>query len=205
MRAAAVPWTQPCQAREVTVLDASRPAVPRSRRSNATASSNKPEATTTVTSSNRKMFPDHYNDYRARQYRADVGRFVQRDPMGMRESANLHSYALNDPVDRYDPLGGTSVGVGAGRLGFSVPPCLWGPPSPSQQACLDSCMDFSTLPANESHATCVTSADMAYEKCIHAPVLLPSGSIADCFQRAFVFVLTACCNNACRCEVDSDA
>ena len=42
---------------------------------------------------------------RARYYDPALGRFTQPDPLGYVEAANLYAYALNDPVNRIDPLG----------------------------------------------------------------------------------------------------
>jgi|GEM_PF-6594605 len=44
-------------------------------------------------------------DYRARHYRAGVGRFVQRDPLGYVDGASAYSYAIASPVMFVDPLG----------------------------------------------------------------------------------------------------
>jgi RHS repeat-associated protein len=47
-------------------------------------------------------------DSRARFYDASTGRFIQPDPLGILESPNLYQYALNNPVNRIDPLGWSS-------------------------------------------------------------------------------------------------
>jgi RHS repeat-associated protein len=48
---------------------------------------------------------------RARYYDAEIGRFVNEDPIGMAGGENLNRYLGNDPVNRTDPLGlyGTAV------------------------------------------------------------------------------------------------
>ena len=42
---------------------------------------------------------------RARYYDPEVGRFLNKDPSGLRGGANLFAYAANDPVNRRDPSG----------------------------------------------------------------------------------------------------
>ena len=48
---------------------------------------------------------DPWQFYRARAYRADAGRFVQRDPLRYIDSANQYAYALDRPLDFTDSLG----------------------------------------------------------------------------------------------------
>ena len=40
-----------------------------------------------------------------RAYDADLGRFINRDPMGERGGLNLYRYVANSPINYYDPLG----------------------------------------------------------------------------------------------------
>src|SRR3990172_2632321 len=44
-------------------------------------------------------------DARARVYDADTGCFLQRDPRGYGDSANLYAYVSHNPVDLVDPTG----------------------------------------------------------------------------------------------------
>jgi len=48
---------------------------------------------------------------RARFYAPKIGRFLQRDPLGITGGANLYAYVGNDPVNAIDPLGLTAIDV----------------------------------------------------------------------------------------------
>ncbi len=43
--------------------------------------------------------------YRARMYYPDIGRFLQRDPLGYWDSMNLYAYVSNNPILYIDPFG----------------------------------------------------------------------------------------------------
>jgi RHS repeat-associated protein len=59
--------------------------------------------------------------YRARYYSAALGRFLQSDPIGVKDDLNLYAYVGNDPLDRTDPSGNCPdacvTEAGAGILG----------------------------------------------------------------------------------------
>ena len=52
--------------------------------------------------------------YRARYYDPAVGRFTQRDPIGLRGGMNPYAYTDNRPVNLIDPTGNCPMCVGAG-------------------------------------------------------------------------------------------
>lgn len=43
--------------------------------------------------------------YRARHYDPMEGRFISKDPIGIRAGVNLYSFVLNNPINFIDPLG----------------------------------------------------------------------------------------------------
>jgi RHS repeat-associated protein len=45
--------------------------------------------------------------YRARAYSPDIGRFMQQDPAGMADGANMYAYVGNNPVNFVDSKGTT--------------------------------------------------------------------------------------------------
>jgi RHS repeat-associated protein len=50
--------------------------------------------------------------YKARFYDPMAQRFLQTDPIGMKDDENLYAYVKDDPVDRTDPAGTTCSGSG---------------------------------------------------------------------------------------------
>ncbi len=50
--------------------------------------------------------------YRARYYDATIGRFLQKDPVGVTRGANRYSYARNNPSSFIDPYGLDALGSG---------------------------------------------------------------------------------------------
>jgi RHS repeat-associated protein len=59
--------------------------------------------------------------YRARTYSAELGRFLQVDPVGYMDSMNLYAYVLNNPVNLIDPFGNRSDQHGKGPLSGNDP------------------------------------------------------------------------------------
>ncbi|MFI4915557.1 MAG: RHS repeat-associated core domain-containing protein [Phycisphaerales bacterium JB060] len=54
------------------------------------------------------------NHVRYRVYKSDLGRWVQRDPAGYVDGANLYEYVMSSPIKMRDPMGLAS-GVGLGQ------------------------------------------------------------------------------------------
>ncbi|MDJ0522680.1 MAG: RHS repeat-associated core domain-containing protein [Planctomycetota bacterium] len=64
--------------------------------------------------------------YRARCYSAGVGRFLQRDPLGLSAGANLYEYVRSSPINWSDPTGTDileDVGGFFGDLGNEAKRC----------------------------------------------------------------------------------
>ena len=65
---------------------------------------------------------------RHRYYDAEMGRFVQTDPLGYADAPNLYQYALGDPVNNSDPTGqivesawdAASLGIGIWSFSHNV-------------------------------------------------------------------------------------
>jgi RHS repeat-associated protein len=67
---------------------------------------------TTGTTTNHLRFPGQYEDQETgthynyfRDYDPQTGRYVQSDPIGLNGGVNTYSYALNTPLNAYDPDG----------------------------------------------------------------------------------------------------
>jgi len=53
--------------------------------------------------------------YKARFYSADLGRFLQTDPIGYSDNLNLYAYVNNNAINYYDPSGYAAVQKGQSR------------------------------------------------------------------------------------------
>jgi RHS repeat-associated protein len=51
--------------------------------------------------------------YKARVYDPTLGRFLQTDPVGYKDDADLYAYVGDDPIDRADPTGNNAIVIGA--------------------------------------------------------------------------------------------
>ena len=54
--------------------------------------------------------------YRARYYDAKLGRFIQRDPVGVSDGVNRYQYVHDNPVSNLDPSGRLSLGEKIGTI-----------------------------------------------------------------------------------------
>ncbi|MCC6361484.1 MAG: RHS repeat-associated core domain-containing protein [Phycisphaerales bacterium] len=54
---------------------------------------------------NSNLAPIMLSHIGARWYQPDVGRFVQRDPIGLEGGLNVYAYVENEPLHSVDPLG----------------------------------------------------------------------------------------------------
>ena len=61
------------------------------------------------------------NHVRHRALKTDLGRWIQRDPAGYVDGANLYEYVMGQPVEMRDPMGlASGAGTGIGHLSSDV-------------------------------------------------------------------------------------
>lgn len=53
--------------------------------------------------------------YGFRFYSPEMGRWLNRDPIGERGGINLHRFVNNTPLNSYDPIGESSIGSGCSK------------------------------------------------------------------------------------------
>jgi len=108
--------------------------------------------------------------YRHRYYDPTLGRFVQRDPGGYNDSANLYEYLMSTPVMGLDPLGLGRVGYSS-LLGAGGDPCKPQDPAPVVKKPLTQ-----------------TEIDRAYEQCRDNV----DNARRDCARRGALLCLISC-------------
>jgi len=57
---------------------------------------------------------------RARTYMPLIGRFMQVDPVGYKQSLNLYTYGMGNPMAGTDPSGGFFIGLGIAAIQFAI-------------------------------------------------------------------------------------
>jgi hypothetical protein len=117
---------------------------------------------------------DPWYHYRARAYRADAGRFVQRDPVPKGGQDNLYRYVVNRPMDLVDPLGTTPFVLGPPPGGAVLGVVAQSAPTPTPIACA-----FQGGGAFPCGGSACTDISIVYEKVTTPPGQRPKCSAAE--------------------------
>jgi RHS repeat-associated protein len=129
----------------------------------------------------------------ARYYDPSTGRFLQRDPIGLRGGANVYAYVANSPVGDIDPSGldcsGAEMGTffaGAikealGSKGYGFPPGPVIQPATPIKPPAPTPMDptISVVEMAEAYAEARHPLDAAFATIFIAGVGIPAGAFAD--------------------------
>ena len=70
--------------------------------------------------SNPRLSPVTLQHLGQRWYQPDVGRFVQRDPIGSGGGVNVYEYVSSDPAELVDPEGLEAIGIGPNPLDIPI-------------------------------------------------------------------------------------
>jgi RHS repeat-associated protein len=104
--------------------------------------------------------------YRARYYDPALGRFLQRDPLGVDDGVNLYAYVGNNPINRADPSGLRNILVPGTAISGKRENAWWQPESEFAAAFARVTKEKSTQPldwpgGNIASARASAAADLA--------------------------------------------
>jgi len=146
-------------------------------------------------------FGDPWYFYRARVYRADAGRFVQRDPLRLSDGPNGYAYVLDSPLGHLDPLGLTTIDTGPAYEDYNdcMKACAENPGEfDITQRDLDDCVsNYSTedCKSDNNYSDAVEKVAEYYSLCIQ---LLPDKTYCKLwhhYEGVVASIETACTTN----------